>query len=105
MLENAGYSPHYTSGPRKLHGCLIGYKKELYSIVSEKTVFYDDQCLELDGQTPRIGASFKTRNIGYLMALRSNRDPKHGVIVATTHLFWHPRFVNVHPLFTILTRI
>ncbi|KAF8974010.1 Endonuclease/exonuclease/phosphatase [Flammula alnicola] len=92
MLEDAGYSPHYASGPRKRHGCLIAFKKDSFSLVSENIVYYDDQHIGTGNAQDRIGATFKTRNIGYMMALRSNKDEKEGVVVATTHLFWHPRY-------------
>lgn len=93
MLESAGYSHHYASGPRKLHGCLVAFKKTLYSLVAERTIFYDDQSVGEDSKSSRIGSSFVTRNIGNLVALQSNDNEKEGLIVATSHLFWHPRSV------------
>lgn len=95
MLERAGYSHHYASGPRKLHGCLIAFKAGFYSMVADKVLFYDDQSVGMDSESSRIGSSFKTRNIGYLLALQSNSDEKEGMVVATSHLFWHPRSVIV----------
>lgn len=94
MLEKAGYSHCYASGPRKLHGCLIAFKKDLYSMVSERVIFYDDQTMGTNPTSTLTGGSFKTRNIGYMLALKSNVDPQDGIVVATTHLFWHPRSVS-----------
>jgi len=90
MLENAGYLHHYASGPMKQHGCLIAFKKDLYSSASVKVVFYDEEYAATEGGRPRIGSSFKTKNIANLVALRC-KDSEAGVIIATTHLFWHPR--------------
>jgi RNA exonuclease NGL2 len=44
------------------------------------------------------GHSFRTRNIGLILALRFRHDPTNGLIIATTHLFWHPKCV--HPPFS-----
>ncbi|CAA7266530.1 unnamed protein product [Cyclocybe aegerita] len=93
-FEKAGYTYCYASGPRKKHGCLIAYKKDLYSCVSERVVFYDDQSVDGDAEDKtRIGNSFKTRNIASLVALtRNGGGGEEGLIIGTTHLFWHPRY-------------
>lgn len=91
MLEKSGYKTHYASGRGKKHGCLIGYKKELYTFVSEKTVYYDEQHIGTSPGQGRIGASFKTKNIGYIVAMKSRTNENEGIIAATTHLFWHPK--------------
>ncbi|KAF8912750.1 Endonuclease/exonuclease/phosphatase [Gymnopilus junonius] len=92
MLEGLGYSHHYASGPRKLHGCLIAFKEGLFTMLADKVIFYDDQSMGIDSESSRIGSSFKTRNIGYLLALQNNSNAKEGMVVATSHLFWHPRY-------------
>lgn len=71
---------------------MIAFKKDLYSLVSAKVVFYDDEHAGKQGGPPRIASSFKTRNIANLVALRSKGNEGEGIIVATTHLFWHPRY-------------
>lgn len=91
MLEKSGYKVHYASGRGKKHGCLIGYKKELYTFVSEKIVYYDEQHIGTTPDQDRIGASFKTKNIGYMVAIKSKTNENEGIIAATTHLFWHPK--------------
>lgn len=110
MLENAGYSHLYASGHGKKHGCLIAFKKALFSIVSQKVVYYDEQSVGMDPSTTRTGGSFKTKNIGNLVALRSIANKNEGLIVATTHLFWHPRsdhftFPRNILLFTLFTSV
>ncbi|RDB28818.1 putative RNA exonuclease C9B6.11c [Hypsizygus marmoreus] len=92
-LEHAGYAHHYAAGPGKQHGCLIAFKENAYSMVTTKLIHYDDEEIRPDGdETARRGRSFQTRNIGSLVALRSTTRESEGVIVATTHLFWHPGY-------------
>ncbi|KAL0580365.1 RNA exonuclease ngl2 [Marasmius crinis-equi] len=93
ILEKAGYSHHYTSGPRKLHGCLIAYNRNLYEVTGQHTVYYDEQEVHWSGEEKyRRASSFRTKNIGHLISLKSKQGEK-GVVVATTHLFWHPKYV------------
>lgn len=68
--------------------------------MDEQTVLYDTQTVRpesVDGvpvsQNKRRGISFFTKNVGNMVALRRNSDERDGLIVATTHLFWHPRLV------------
>lgn len=100
-LESAGYHFAYAAGPRKKHGCVIAFKKDVYEKVNERVVLYDDTAVRQETseeatEQARRGASFRTRNIGLLIALRrigsgNNRD-EASVVVATTHLFWHPKY-------------
>ncbi|KAI4528876.1 Endonuclease/exonuclease/phosphatase, partial [Schizophyllum commune Loenen D] len=93
LLEKAGYETHYRAGVRKLHGCMIAYKKDRFSLMDERQVFYDNQVVNESedlSEDARIGKSFRTNNTAPIVALR-DKDGDDGVIVATTHLFWHPR--------------
>ena len=96
-LESAGYAFVYAAGPRKKHGCVIAYKRALYEKAFERTVLYDDAVVRPDGQTEQAqhGASFRTRNIGLIVALKrigAEDNDAAAVVVATTHLFWHPKY-------------
>ncbi|KAH9858198.1 Endonuclease/exonuclease/phosphatase [Lenzites betulinus] len=92
-LEKAGYAWVYAAGPRKKHGCLIAFRKDAYECVRQKVVIYDEQDVREDGEEQaRRGSSFRTKNIGSLVALRKLGAEGDGVIVATTHLFWHPAY-------------
>ena len=85
----------YAAGPRKKHGCLIAYRKDAYQCVRQKVVTYDDQQVRSEGdEQARRGSSFRTKNIGSLVALRRLRGDD-GIIIATTHLFWHPAYVGI----------
>ncbi|KAF8168012.1 Endonuclease/exonuclease/phosphatase [Crassisporium funariophilum] len=92
-LEKAGYGHIYGSGPMKKHGCLIAFKNDLYSLVADKLIFYDDQWVSVHEQgQARTGGTRKTRNVGLLVSLQSKTGEKEGLVVATTHLFWHPKY-------------
>jgi RNA exonuclease NGL2 len=90
-LETEGYSHVYAAGPQKKHGCLIAFKKEMYIKADERMIQYDHQDVRHDGdERARRGCSFRTTNIASLISLET-RDGK-GIILATTHLFWHPKY-------------
>ncbi|KAK7058886.1 RNA exonuclease ngl2 [Paramarasmius palmivorus] len=92
VIEQAGYAHVYASGPGKKHGCLIGFKNDSYEVVGQRLVQYDEQEVHSEGERNfRLGSSFRTKNIGHIVALKNLRA-ENGLIVATTHLFWHPRY-------------
>ncbi|KAI3621886.1 ccr4 nocturin family endoribonuclease [Moniliophthora roreri] len=92
VLEKGGYAHVYASGPGKKHGCLVAFHRDSYEVVAQRTIQYDEQEVHSDGERAfRLGSSFRTKNIGHLVALKNIKDEK-GFIVATTHLFWHPRY-------------
>ena len=93
LLEDAGYSHTYAVGPKKKHGCLIAYSRDKFTKVDERVVLYDEAEVRTDGDDrARRGCSFRTNNIGSMLALRRNDVEGKGIIVATTHLFWHPKY-------------
>jgi RNA exonuclease NGL2 len=93
MLEKAGYSFRYATGPKKRHGCLIAFKTSLFELDDEHTIFYDDEEVRSEGtEAQKIGKSFVTKNIALLISLRRANGASGGLVVGTTHLFWHPRY-------------
>ncbi|KAJ7783877.1 Endonuclease/exonuclease/phosphatase [Mycena maculata] len=97
-LEAADYDHHYVAGPGKKHGCLVAFKKT-YSKVEERVIHYDEQHVRSGGDETRLtfshrsrGSTFKTRNIASLIALKNLSRGGEGVVIGTTHLFWHPRY-------------
>lgn len=93
VIQNAGYSTIYKAGRRKKHGLLIAYRGSKYSKVSDHVIFYDEEEVrDGEGERYRRGISFRTKNIGSLVALKSTDSEGDGLIIATTHLFWHPRY-------------
>ncbi|THH34136.1 hypothetical protein EUX98_g191 [Antrodiella citrinella] len=96
VLKEAGYNHVYKAGPQKKHGCLIAFRSEVLELYAQKQIPYDDHEVHPDAPvtTPfvkRCGSSFRTKNIANLVALKW-KDSEDGVIVATTHLFWHPSY-------------
>lgn len=97
-IEKSGYGHHYAMGPGKRHGCLVGYKTDLYSMHANKLILYDEEDLRDTGDVVRRrGSSFRTQNIASLVALKCKNEGQ-GIIVGTTHLFWHPGY-GFFPLF------
>ena len=101
MLARAGYAWVYAVGPRKKHGCLIAFRKDAFVVTRQRVVMYDEQDVREEGgsEAARRGLSFRTKNIASLVALRKlngggAEGGEDGVIVATTHLFWHPAWVT-----------
>lgn len=92
VLQRAGYSYVYKAGNRKKHGSVIAYRKDTFEQAGDHRVLYDEEEVRSGGnEKARRGSSFFTTNIGNLVALRRLDKQDEGFIVATTHLFWHPR--------------
>ncbi|GJJ09514.1 hypothetical protein Clacol_003737 [Clathrus columnatus] len=89
MLESASYTHIYASGPGKLHGCMIAYSIDLFEELAHAVAFYDDLSI-WEGAADRKGLTRLTKNIGLIVGLK-RRGSSTGFIIATTHLFWHPR--------------
>jgi len=95
VLEEANYGHVYAAGPRKRHGCLIGFRKDSLAIRDQFVLHYDDIDIRADGtELSRKGLSFRTKNIANVVILERLGQPSEGYIVATTHLFWHPSSVQ-----------
>lgn len=106
VLEGAGYAHTFACGPRKKHGCMIAYRKDMFVKSNEKTVFYDEVEVRSQGvsEQARIGSSFKTKNIGLIVSLtRQDAEASH-IVVATTHLFWHPKYTYERARFVCFHR-
>jgi RNA exonuclease NGL2 len=70
---------------------MIAFKRNRYTKIEEQNIYYDDQLVHADGdKRQQRGSSFQTRNIGTMVALKNVAD-EGGAVVATTHLFWHPK--------------
>lgn len=102
LLEDAGYSHVYAAGPGKKHGCLVAFARNKYTKKEDRTVLYDEQTIRRDTEERACrGSSFQTKNIASLVALEAADDENMGIVVATTHLFWHPRYdLNLELLVT-----
>ncbi|WWC58882.1 uncharacterized protein I303_101427 [Kwoniella dejecticola CBS 10117] len=92
--------PHHTpikgSGPGKLHGLVIFYRTSKFFVRSTKLIHLDEEPLshsrqEDDGARWR-GGSRQTKNVGLIAALEEVDGNGRGIVIATTHLFWHPKY-------------
>jgi RNA exonuclease NGL2 len=78
---------------------MILVKPERFEVISERTVYYDEEDIRTGSPEGmdladkatiwRRGTSRKTGNIALLVGVRDKRDPEKGLVVGTTHLFWH----------------
>ncbi|EIM92169.1 Endonuclease/exonuclease/phosphatase [Stereum hirsutum FP-91666 SS1] len=94
FLAQAGYEHTYAAGPQKKHGCLIAFRKALFTQTGARTVIYDNEDVREEGEErTRRGSSFRTKNIGSIVALKKTGTEDFGIVIATTHLFWHPKYI------------
>lgn len=100
-LQKAGFSHLFAKGyPQKQHGLMLAWRSTTKGDrpvfekepVASQTIFFDDE----EVSPGRTACSRITRNIALFAALRFGADEgqtssrPEGIIVATTHLFWHP---------------
>lgn len=92
MLAQLGYDMKYYRADTKNHGLAIAYKSDKFICKHQSFVYYDK---ELSGDlAPRTS----TQNIGFLACLeftpnvlsKYSNIKRNGIIIGTTHLFWHP---------------
>ncbi|KAK7206810.1 Endonuclease/exonuclease/phosphatase [Myxozyma melibiosi] len=91
-LTKLGFDYLFHRGERKNHGLLICWKKALFSLVKSEVVDYDNDCGYDDREAEGAVVTepqMLTRNIALLAALKFNSSEK-GIVIGTTHLFWHP---------------
>ncbi|WVQ97282.1 hypothetical protein IAU59_004393 [Kwoniella sp. CBS 9459] len=107
LKEFSSSLPHHAfvkgSGPGKQHGLVIFYRSSRFFVRASKLIHLDleelspastapDQSGDDEGARKRRGGSRQTKNVGLIVALQDVEDEKKGIVVATTHLFWHPKY-------------
>ncbi|WWD17612.1 hypothetical protein CI109_102053 [Kwoniella shandongensis] len=90
------------SGPGKLHGLVILYRADRFFVRGSRLVHLDQEDLtpqpttkdEDDSQEirKRRGGSRQTKNVGLIAALEDVNTLGRGIVIVTTHLFWHPKY-------------
>lgn len=91
-FKKLGYSSEYYRADDKNHGVAIFYKKTMFQAKHSRYINYD----KVD--TGDVKSSTETRNVGILVNLEFSEEviknnptlSRSGIIVGTTHLFWHP---------------
>lgn len=97
-MRKDGFSYVYEKGYRqKQHGLLVAWRKDLFGeqAYRQLTIDLDAESVAPAGERERTACSRVTRNVGLFVALRLQRKDgtdasSPGLIVGTTHLFWHP---------------
>ncbi|WWC66121.1 uncharacterized protein I206_100021 [Kwoniella pini CBS 10737] len=94
------HTPIKGSGPGKLHGLVIFYRTSKFFVRASKLLHLDEEPLlplvtdeseEQIGPRQR-GGSRQTKNVGLIAALEEVDGDGRGIVVTTTHLFWHPKY-------------
>ncbi|WVF70931.1 hypothetical protein IAT40_005726 [Kwoniella sp. CBS 6097] len=106
------------SGPGKQHGLVIFYRSPRFIVRASKLIHLDLEELSpapntntntntnmytnakvgsgdddnAESARKRRGGSRQTKNVGLIVALQDVQNEKRGIVVATTHLFWHPKY-------------
>ncbi|SSD59788.1 related to RNA exonuclease NGL2 [Saccharomycodes ludwigii] len=111
-FSNWGYESQFYRNPTKNHGCCISWKKSVF-----QQGFVDRMLIDYDKEpSGDIEPRTTTKNIGIVLALKFQDSYKQkfaidskttGIIIGTTHLFWHPfgTFERTRQTFVVLNKI
>lgn len=91
-FEKLGYGAVYNRWGDKNHGVAIFFRNNLFEVTDKMYIDYDK---ETSGNIPPRTI---TKNVGLIIALKFKEHilqkypttDKKGILVGTTHLFWHP---------------
>lgn len=83
FLSKHGYDSVFSTYEGKNHGLMCAWKKDMFEFENKQAIEYDHVIME------NLPVQFKTRNTGLIVQLKHAVTAKT-IIVATTHLFWHP---------------
>lgn len=91
-FEKLGYESQFHRHGTKNHGIAIVWKRDMFTMVDKMLIDYDKE--PSGALEPRT----TTKNVGLAIALGFTKkvlakhpgSSKRGIIVGTTHLFWHP---------------
>lgn len=109
-LRELGYEGRLYRGPtRKVHGVAIFWKRDVFECVNYLEVNMDGEVARSDDNGIEIRARTGTKSVCLMTALkfRGIKDnQRQGLIVGTTHLFWHlfGSFDRMRQLFVILKK-
>ncbi|CCH41733.1 putative RNA exonuclease NGL3 [Wickerhamomyces ciferrii] len=91
-FEKLGYNSVFNRFGDKNHGVAIFFRENMFDVTDKMFINYD---IEKSGE---IQPRTITRNVGLILALKFKdrileqfpETDKKGILVGTTHLFWHP---------------
>ena len=109
-LRELGYEGRLYKGfTRKVHGVAIFWKRDIFECVDYLEVNLDEEVARSDDNGIEIEARTGTKSVCLLTALKFKDigdNQRQGLIVGTTHLFWHlfGSFDRTRQLFIILKK-
>lgn len=93
-FNNLGYECKFIQSASKSHGVCILIRRAYFNFKNQFTIKYDEELVE-----NLISSRITTDNVGFLTFIEFspqliNEYPylsqKNGIIIGTTHLYWHP---------------
>lgn len=101
-----GLESHFSTYPGKHHGLVVAYSKKHFILKEKNEFFYDGLPTSANGSSLLVPMnSLETKNSGIVLALEVNKQNNsdqsslndkafdtvnEGIVIATTHLYWHP---------------
>lgn len=91
-FSKLGYESQFHRKPSKNHGVSIMWKHEFFTMTDKMLIDYDQE------KSGEILPRTTTNNVGMILSLKFTEKvlkqfpatKRSGIIVGTTHLFWHP---------------
>jgi RNA exonuclease NGL2 len=91
-LGRLGYDSQFNRWGDKNHGIAIFFKYKLFEMSDRMSIDYDKE------SSGEISPRTVTKNVGLILALKFQKSildqfpntEKKGILIGTTHLFWHP---------------
>lgn len=91
-FEKLGYGAVFNRWGDKNHGVAIFFRNSLFDVTDRMYIDYDKE------ESGNIPPRTVTKNVGLILALKFKdsilqkfpKTDKKGILVGTTHLFWHP---------------
>ncbi|CAI4048906.1 hypothetical protein SKDZ_13G4120 [Saccharomyces kudriavzevii ZP591] len=93
-FNKMGYDGQYHRNPTKNHGVAIIWRRSMFQKVDKMLIDYDKEA------SGNILTRTTTNNVGLVLALKFSKEvlsklgkkssKKCGILIGTTHLFWHP---------------
>lgn len=91
-LYKVGLETKYLKSEAKNHGLVIAFSGNFFFATNQWTISFDR---EADDEVERVA---DTQNVGFFLSLKFSANfrqkypslSKEGVIIGTSHLFWHP---------------
>ncbi|CCK72433.1 RNA exonuclease KNAG_0K00650 [Huiozyma naganishii CBS 8797] len=108
-FEKLGYAAQFHKKQTKNHGVAVVWRSKLFTMADKMLIDFDKE------QSGDVPPRTTTNNAGLVIALKfteqaltGHRDtPRSGILVGTTHLFWHPfgTFERTRQCYVVLNKM